>query len=76
MNEFSSEAAVLNQAIEGIVTAIDEVSVTVTEGAMGVSSISSKTMDIVGNIESIKSTAIENKENADKLNNTTLKFRL
>lgn len=76
MNEFSSEAAVLNQAIEGIVTAIDEVSVTVTEGAMGVSSISSKTMDIVGNIESIKNTAIENKENADKLNNTTLKFRL
>ncbi len=76
MNEFSSEAAVLNQAIEGIVTAIDEVSVTVTEGAMGVSSISSKTMDIVGNIESIKNTAIENKENADKLNDTTLKFRL
>ncbi|WP_346937452.1 methyl-accepting chemotaxis protein [Clostridium sp.] len=76
MNEFSSEAAVLNQAIEGIVTAIDEVSATVTEGAMGVSSISSKTMDIVGNIESIKNTAIENKENADKLNDTTLKFKL
>jgi methyl-accepting chemotaxis protein len=76
MNEFSSEAAVLHQAIEGIVTAIDEVAVTVTEGAMGVSSISSKTMDIVGNIESIKNTAIENKENADKLNNTTLKFKL
>jgi len=76
MNEFSSEAAVLKQAIEGIVTAIDEVSATVTEGAMGVSSISSKTMDIVGNIESIKNTAIENKENADKLNDTTLKFKL
>ena len=43
---------------------------------MGVSSISSKTMDIVGNIESIKNTAIENKENADKLNDTTLKFKL
>ncbi|MFR1710461.1 MAG: methyl-accepting chemotaxis protein [Clostridium sp.] len=76
MNEFSSEAAILHQAIEGIVTAIDEVSVTVSEGAMGVSSISSKTMDIVGNIDSIKNTAIENKENADKLNNTTLKFKL
>ncbi len=76
MNEFSNEAAILHQAIEGIVTAIDEVSVTVTEGAMGVSSISSKTMEIVGNIDSIKNTAIENKENADKLNDTTLKFKL
>ena len=76
MNEFSSEAAVLHQAIEGIVTAIDEVSVTVSEGAMGVSSISSKTMDIVGNIDSIKNTAMENKENADKLNDTTVKFKL
>lgn len=76
MNEFSNEAAVLHQAIEGIVTAIDEVSVTVTEGAMGVSSISSKTMEIVGSIDSIKNTAIENKENADKLNDTTLKFKL
>lgn len=76
MNEFSNEAAILHQAIEGIVTAIDEVSVTVTEGAMGVSSISSKTMEIVGSIDSIKNTAIENKENADKLNDTTLKFKL
>ncbi|MEG1257135.1 methyl-accepting chemotaxis protein [Clostridium sp.] len=76
MNDFSNESVVLNQAIEGIVKALDEVSVTVTEGAMGISSISSKTMDIVGNIDDIKNTAIENKENADKLNNTTLKFKL
>jgi len=76
MNEFSNESKVLHEAIEGIVTAIDQVSVTVTEGAMGVSSISSKTMDIVGKIDGIKNTAVENKENADNLNDITLKFKL
>ncbi len=76
MNEFSNESKVLHEAIEGIVAAIDQVSVTVTEGAMGVSSISSKTMDIVGKIDGIKNTAVENKENADNLNDITLKFKL
>ncbi|MEG2291555.1 MAG: methyl-accepting chemotaxis protein [Clostridium sp.] len=76
MNEFSNEAETLHEAIEGIVRALDEVSQTVTEGAMGVSSISSKTMDIVDNIDGIKNTAIENKRNADNLNETTLKFKL
>ncbi|MEG1870726.1 MAG: methyl-accepting chemotaxis protein, partial [Peptostreptococcaceae bacterium] len=76
MNEFSKESKVLHEAIEGIVTAIDQVSITVSEGAMGVSSISSKTMDIAGKIEDVKNTAIENKENANSLNNITLKFKL
>jgi methyl-accepting chemotaxis protein len=76
MTEFNEEAQVLNSNISDIVKAMDEVSITVSEGAMGVSTISSKTIDIVRKIDDIKNTAVENKKSADKLNNITSKFRL
>jgi methyl-accepting chemotaxis protein len=76
MIEFNEEAKVLDSSISDIVRALDEVSVTVSEGAMGVSSISSKTIDIVKKIDEIKDTAIENKISADKINKITAKFKL
>jgi len=76
MTEFNESSKVLNSNISDIVRALDEVSVTVSEGASGVTEISSKTIDVVRKIEDIKNTAIENKASAEKLNNITSKFKL
>jgi len=76
MTEFNESSKVLNSNISDIVRALDEVSVTVSEGASGVTEISSKTIDVVRRIEDIKNTAIENKASAEKLNNITSKFKL
>ncbi|MEG0775565.1 methyl-accepting chemotaxis protein [Clostridium sp.] len=76
MVDFNEEAKILDSSIGDIVRALDEVSITVNEGAMGVSSISAKTTEIVKKIDEIKNTAVENKISADKINKITAKFKL
>lgn len=76
MTEFNEEARALTSNISDIVRAIEEVSTTVSEGALGVSNVSNKTNDIVKKIDEIKITAVENKNSAEKINNITSKFKL
>ncbi|MBU3146132.1 methyl-accepting chemotaxis protein [Clostridium sp. CF012] len=76
MKEFDETAQHLNVSISGVTTAIDQVAGTVNEGAEGISSISSKGIDIVSKMEEIKSTTSGNKISAEKLKEITSKFKI
>ncbi|MBU3130304.1 methyl-accepting chemotaxis protein [Clostridium tagluense] len=76
MKEFNETAQHLNISINGVTTAIDQVAGTVNEGAEGISSISTKSIDIVSKMEEIKSTTSGNKISAEKLKDITSKFKI
>lgn len=76
MVEFSNESQKLNSYVSGIVVAIDEVSNTITDGALGSSNISIKTQNIVEQLQSIKEACTINKSSATKLTNIISKFNL
>jgi methyl-accepting chemotaxis protein len=76
MKEFDETAQHLNNSINGITIAIDQVAGTVNEGAEGVFSISDKSIDIVSKMEEIKNTTSSNKVSAEKLKDITSKFKI
>jgi methyl-accepting chemotaxis protein len=76
MREFDETAQHLNNSINGITIAIDQVAGTVNEGAEGVFSISDKSIDIVSKMEEIKNTTSSNKVSAEKLKDITSKFKI
>jgi len=76
MTQFNEESQALNSSIGDIVRALEEVSTTVSEGALGVSNVTNKTTDIVSKIDEIKNTSVENKNSAEKISDITSKFKL
>lgn len=76
MLEFSALAEELTSSIDGIVNAIGQVSSTVSDGARGVTEISSKAININEKLESIKESAEVNKESAEQLYQIISKFNL
>lgn len=76
MAEFSATAEKLNASITGIVTAIDEVSSTVNEGAKGVEDITEKTVAIVEKITNVRTTSEANIASIEKLENLISRFKL
>ncbi|MBU5591158.1 methyl-accepting chemotaxis protein [Clostridium sp. MSJ-4] len=76
MMDFSSLSEELNASISGIVKAIGEMANTINEGATGVTTISTKTMDIVESIQGIKNSAEDNLNSAEILKSITEKFIL
>ncbi|WP_026881918.1 methyl-accepting chemotaxis protein [Clostridium akagii] len=76
MLHFSSISKELNTSIFGIVTAIDEVSQTVSSGSSGISNISNKTLTITERLKDISESTGETKGNADKLHELISKFKL
>ncbi|APC38637.1 methyl-accepting chemotaxis protein [Clostridium estertheticum] len=76
MKEFDETAKHLNESINGISIAIDQVAGTVNEGAEGIFKISDKSVDIVNETEAIKNTTSGNKISAEKLRNIISKFKM
>ncbi|MCB2362123.1 methyl-accepting chemotaxis protein [Clostridium estertheticum] len=76
MKEFDETAKHLNESINGISIAIDQVAGTVNEGAEGIFKISDKSIDIVNETEAIKNTTSGNKISAEKLRNIISKFKM
>ena len=76
MMDFSSLSEELNASISGIVKAIGEMANTINEGATGVTTISTKTMDIVESIQGIKNSAEDNLNSAEILKSITERFIL
>lgn len=76
MLDFSALAEELTSSIEGIVNAIGQVAETVSDGARGVTEISSKAVTINQKLENIKESAQVNKESAEQLEQIISKFKL
>ncbi|MCB2309308.1 methyl-accepting chemotaxis protein [Clostridium estertheticum] len=76
MKEFDETAQHLNESINGISIAIDQVAGTVNQGVEGIFKISDKSIDIVNETESIKNTTGGNKISAEKLRNIISKFKM
>lgn len=73
INESTQE---LTSTMSAISTAVNEVAVTVTEGAQGVNHMAEKTSDIVTLIEDVEKTAEESVNQAKALNEMVKKFNL
>lgn len=76
MEEFSETAQQLNVSIGGIVTAINEIGVTVNEAAKGSENIAGKTATIVEQIDEIKTNSRNNLESIQKLEQLVSKFKM
>ncbi|WP_186429287.1 methyl-accepting chemotaxis protein [Clostridium sp. BSD9I1] len=76
MLEFSALAEELTSSIDGIVDAVGQVAGTVSDGAKGVTEISSKAININEKLEGIKESAEVNKESAEQLVQIISKFNL
>ena len=73
---FSATAQQLNASITGIVTAINEVSATVNEGARGVEDITQKTNVMVEKINEVTSSSRDNIKGVEALEDLIAKFKL
>lgn len=76
MIEFSALSEELNASITDVVRAIGGIASTINEGSHGVTSISSKTIDIVNSLEGVKRSSKINLESAELLKDITNKFKL
>lgn len=76
MVEFSALSEELNASIMDIVRAINEIANTINESSHGVTSISSKTIDIVNSLAGVKRSSKINLESAENLKDITNKFKL
>lgn len=74
--DFSAVAQELNASIEGISKALSEVADTSSEGASGVTNISSKASNIVEKVGIVKTTTESNKESAEQLKEIVSKFKI
>lgn len=76
MAEFSATAEELNASVGGIVTAVEEVSSTVNEGAKGIEDITAKNVAIVEKINRVKKASEANLEGILKLEALMARFKL
>lgn len=76
MAEFAATAQQLNASIAGIVTAINEVSATVNEGAKGVEDITEKTAGIVEKIDEVRVSSSDNIKSVMKLEGLISRFKM
>ncbi|MDT8719279.1 methyl-accepting chemotaxis protein [Clostridium sp. 19966] len=75
MTHFSSTAEELKATIDTIAKAISDMAVTINDGAEGVGNISNKTMDMVEDIDIIRSKAEENSSSSKLLEDIAAKFK-
>ncbi|MCX7921531.1 MAG: methyl-accepting chemotaxis protein [Clostridia bacterium] len=76
MAEFSRTAKELDESISSIVSAINQVSETVNEGAKGVEDISEKTAATVERMNEVQQSTEDNIKSAEKLGQLIAKFKL
>ena len=76
MNDFSIMASDLDESINNIITAIGEVSTTVSEAAGGVENIVHKAAQTSEEVREIKDEAKENLDDSDKLATIVQRFRV
>lgn len=76
MLEFSDTAKELSASVSGIVSAINQVSVTVNESTIGVGTIAGMTSNIVEGISDIKEISGKNAQASEKLKEIVEKFKL
>ncbi|WP_293656300.1 hypothetical protein [Anaeromicrobium sp.] len=76
IEDFNENTSNLQESIESITNAINEVAVTINEGTDGVGSIANKTSNMVEELTNIKSTIKHNLESAKKLVDTVSGFKL
>ncbi len=75
MMDFSAIAEELNASIEGIVKAINETALTVSNSASGVQSISEKAVSIAEKLQHVNESAIENIKSVEKLEKIIKEFK-
>ncbi len=76
MLDFSNLSKELDSSISGIVISIEEVANTVSDGARGVTEIASKAFSINEKLNSVKSSAEDNKTSAERLQEIISKFKV
>ena len=76
MNDFKNTAQVLTDSINGVYDAINEVSITMNEGANGIENIAIKNSNIVEKIRVIEGACEENLNNGGKLGSLVDKIKL
>lgn len=74
VTDFSATSEELNAAIDGIIKAINEITITVTEGARGTTNIAERISEIVILSDNIKKQMMQSVENANLLKETVGKF--
>jgi methyl-accepting chemotaxis protein len=76
MIDFSALSEELNASISGVAIAINDMAITINDGAEGVTNISSKTIGMVKNIDKIKESSEENLNSTKRLKEITDKFKI
>ncbi len=76
ITDFSATSEELAASIDAVITAINEVSTTVNEGASGNQMIADKTITIVQKVDQVKNQMDVSKENTNKLNQAISKFKI
>lgn len=76
VTDFSATSEELNASIDGIIKAINEITITVTEGAAGTTNIAERIGEIVSLSDNIKNQMIQSIENANLLKETVGKFKV
>ncbi|NTV89062.1 MAG: methyl-accepting chemotaxis protein [Clostridiales bacterium] len=76
VSDFSATSEELNASVEGMITAIDEVAKTVSEGAAGTQNIAEKTLEIVQKVSDVKKEMEISIDCSKRLKETISKFKV
>jgi methyl-accepting chemotaxis protein len=76
VSDFSATSEELNASIKGIMQSINEVTVTVSEGASGTQNISEKMTEVLNKVTTVQEHMKSNMEYVKKLNELISEFKI